>query len=84
MYYPCISRFLSVDTLISMPYNSQRYNRYNYVINNPLKHTNPSVYDIFSDNDYKIITRKMMNMSQKNLILIIVKQGMIEMVIVNQ
>ena len=45
MYDPTISRFLSIDPLISMPYNSQRYNRYSYVMNNPLKYTDPTGYD---------------------------------------
>ncbi|MCJ8325862.1 MAG: hypothetical protein MJK08_02080 [Campylobacterales bacterium] len=53
MYDPRISRFLSVDPLLSRPYNSQRYNRYNYVMNNPLKYIDPTGYDILSADDKK-------------------------------
>ena len=52
MYDPRISRFLSVDPLISMPYNSQRYNRYNYVMNNPLKYIDPSGYDPLTSKEH--------------------------------
>ena len=52
MYDPRIARFLSVDPLISMPYNSQRYNRYNYVMNNPLKYIDPSGYDALTSKEH--------------------------------
>ena len=55
MYDPRISRFLSVDPLLQDPSNSQNFNRYNYVINNPLKYTDPSGYgygDNEDDGDY--------------------------------
>ncbi|SMN17254.1 Rhs family protein [uncultured Candidatus Thioglobus sp.] len=42
VYDPSIGRFLSADTYIQDPYNTQSYNRYSYVINNPLKYTDPS------------------------------------------
>lgn len=42
LYDPEIGRFLSPDTYIQAPYNSQNYNRYSYVLNNPLKYTDPS------------------------------------------
>ncbi len=35
-------RFLSADTLVSNPGNTQSYNRYSYVLNNPLTLTDPS------------------------------------------
>ena len=50
MYDPRISRFLSVDPLLQDPSNSQNFNRYNYVMNNPLKYTDPSGYGY--DDDY--------------------------------
>jgi hypothetical protein len=40
-------RFLSADPYIQSPYNTQSYNRYSYVMNNPLKYTDPSGYNPF-------------------------------------
>ena len=37
-----IGRFLSADTLIQDPHDSQAYNRYSYVRNNPMNLTDPS------------------------------------------
>ena len=45
MYDPSISRFLSPDIYIQSPTNSQNFNRYSYVMNNPLKYTDPSGYE---------------------------------------
>ncbi|MXP06694.1 MULTISPECIES: RHS repeat-associated core domain-containing protein [unclassified Apibacter] len=42
MYDPVLKQFLSPDNNIQDPYNSQNYNRYGYVLNNPLKYTDPS------------------------------------------
>ncbi|CAC9424010.1 hypothetical protein [uncultured Gammaproteobacteria bacterium] len=42
VYDPQIGRFLSADPYIQAPYNTQSYNRYSYVMNNPLKYTDPS------------------------------------------
>ena len=42
LYNPVLGRFLSPDNLVQMPDNAQRYNRYSYCLNNPLKYTNPS------------------------------------------
>ena len=44
VYDPNIGRFLSADPHIQAPYNTQSYNRYSYVLNNPLKYTDPSGY----------------------------------------
>ncbi|CAC9483588.1 hypothetical protein BPUTSESOX_624, partial [uncultured Gammaproteobacteria bacterium] len=44
VYDPQIGRFLSADPYIQAPYNTQSYNRYSYVMNNPLKYTDPSGY----------------------------------------
>ncbi|NQZ12819.1 MAG: RHS repeat-associated core domain-containing protein, partial [Algicola sp.] len=43
-YDPELGRFLSVDPFISMPENGQSLNPYSYVMNNPLKYTDPSGY----------------------------------------
>ena len=42
MYDPQQGRFLSPDSHIQDPYNTQNYNRYGYVLNNPLTLTDPS------------------------------------------
>jgi RHS repeat-associated protein len=42
MYDPQLGRFLSPDNFIQDPYNTQNYNRYGYVLNNPLMYTDPS------------------------------------------
>ena len=44
VYDPTIGRFLSPDPHIQDPHNTQSYNRYTYVLNNPLKYTDPSGY----------------------------------------
>ena len=42
LYDPVLGRFLSPDNFVQMPDNAQRYNRYSYCLDNPLKCTNPS------------------------------------------
>jgi len=42
LYDPVLGRFLSADTIVPDPMNMQGYNRYAYVINNPLKYVDPS------------------------------------------
>ena len=44
VYDPVISRFLSADLFIQAPGNTQSYNRYSYVLNNPLSMVDPSGY----------------------------------------
>ena len=39
-----VGRFLSGDPHVQAPENSQNYNRYAYVLNNPLSYTDPSGY----------------------------------------
>jgi RHS repeat-associated protein len=41
-YDPEIKRFISADTIVPDPVNSQAFNRYAYCINNPLKYIDPS------------------------------------------
>lgn len=48
IYDPNLGRFLSADPLIQAPYNSQSYNRYSYVMNNPLSLVDPSGYSWLS------------------------------------
>ncbi|MDW6002466.1 RHS repeat-associated core domain-containing protein [Vibrio mangrovi] len=42
VYDPTLARFLSADTYIQASDNSQSYNRYSYVLNNPMKYYDPS------------------------------------------
>ncbi|GAB58219.1 toxin TcdB middle/N-terminal domain-containing protein [Rheinheimera nanhaiensis] len=45
IYDPTLGRFLQADPFIQAPENSQNYNRYSYVINNPLRYVDPSGYN---------------------------------------
>ena len=42
LYDPLLRRFLNADDNIQDPYNSQSYNKYGYVLNNPLMYNDPS------------------------------------------
>ena len=44
VYDPTMGRFLSPDPLVQAPNNSQSYNRYTYVFNNPLSFFDPTGY----------------------------------------
>ncbi len=44
IYDSQLGRFLQADPFIQAPKNSQSYNRYSYVLNNPLSYTDPSGY----------------------------------------
>ncbi len=44
VYDPELGRFMSADPFVQAPYNSQSYNRYSYVFNNPLSFTDPTGY----------------------------------------
>ena len=51
IYDPALGRFLSADPIIQAEGDLQNYNRYSYVLNNPLKYTDPSGHifgEIFS------------------------------------
>ncbi len=47
------ARFLSADPNIFHPFDTQNFNRYSYVMNNPLMYTDPSGFDVFSQDDYE-------------------------------
>ena len=48
LYDPQLGRFLSPDAQIQYPDQTQSFNRYTYVNNNPLSYTDPSGYGFFS------------------------------------
>ena len=39
---PVLGRFVSPDTIVPNPSNGQDYNRYSYVLNNPIRYNDPS------------------------------------------
>ncbi len=41
-YDPAIGRFISADRLVPNPYNTQSFNRYMYVLGNPVRYNDPS------------------------------------------
>ncbi|MFH0769583.1 MAG: RHS repeat-associated core domain-containing protein [Chloroflexota bacterium] len=45
-YDPTIGRFISPDTIVPQSANPQALNRYSYVLNNPLRYTDPTGYDV--------------------------------------
>jgi len=48
-YDPALMRFVQADTLVPEPGNPQSLNRYAYVLNNPLKYTDPT--SLFSEEE---------------------------------
>jgi RHS repeat-associated protein len=46
IYDPELGRFLSADPYVQVPEYSQNFNRYSYVLNNPLTYTDPSGHKI--------------------------------------
>lgn len=49
VYDPNLGRMLQADPFIQAPGNTQSYNRYSYVMNNPLGYTDPSGYFSFKE-----------------------------------
>ena len=45
IYDPQLGRMLQADPFVQAPGNTQSYNRYSYVQNNPLRYTDPSGYN---------------------------------------
>jgi RHS repeat-associated protein len=49
IYDPGIGRFLSADPFVQAPTQTQNYNRYSYVLNNPLSFTDPSGFNFLNN-----------------------------------
>jgi RHS repeat-associated protein len=56
IYDPKLHRFLQPDNNVQDLFNTQNYNRYGYVLNNPLKYTDPSGESWWSDNWKQVAT----------------------------
>ncbi|MBI3775046.1 MAG: hypothetical protein HY273_05750, partial [Gammaproteobacteria bacterium] len=60
-YDPTLGRMMQADPTVSMPENLQSYNRYSYVMNNPLCYTDPTGYRPFwSKRKIAAITRDLL------------------------
>jgi hypothetical protein len=42
IYEPLVARFMSSDPIVQDPFSTQSLNRYSYVMNNPMAHTDPT------------------------------------------
>ena len=70
VYDPVLARFLSADPSIQAPGNLQSYNRYSYVLNNPLAYTDPSGFSWFSSL-FKSITKAITQVLQNPIVRIV-------------
>ncbi len=76
-YDPLLGRFVQPDTIVSDPYSPMAWNRYTYVMNNPLRYTDPTGHleqllspeqlDINGFNNLQSFTLLSRNVSQDNL-----------------
>ncbi len=55
MYDPILARFISADPLVQAPLDMQSYNRYSYVLNNPLAYTDPTGYSWLSKKTKQLV-----------------------------
>ncbi len=67
VYDPLLGRFMTPDPFIQAPSNLQSYNRYSYVLNNPLAYTDPSGYfNLFKKSDWAKLTTKILEQAGRN------------------
>ncbi|MCC4310608.1 FG-GAP-like repeat-containing protein [Alcanivorax marinus] len=50
IYDPTLGRFMSADPVVKGLQNTESYNRYSYVLNNPMSYTDPTGYSWWSKN----------------------------------
>ncbi len=55
IYDPTLGRFLQADPIIQAPNNSQSYNRFSYVFNNPMSYTDPSGFSAWTNFRDKVL-----------------------------
>lgn len=72
VYDPVVGRFMSPDDKAIVPVSSQHFNRYSYVLNNPLKYTDPSgweniIYFVAAGNANKQQARSIANRTNEAL-----------------
>jgi RHS repeat-associated protein len=60
IYDPELGRFLSADPFVQVPEFSQNFNRYSYVLNNPLSMTDPSGNSWLKDNWVTVVVAVVM------------------------
>jgi RHS repeat-associated protein len=68
-YNPVLGRFMQADPFIQAPGNLQSYNRYSYVLNNPMSMTDPSGYFSLGKlfNPLKSIVRSVLSIIPQNV-----------------
>ena len=54
IYDPKLARFLTPDPLVSRPLSGQSWNRYSYVLNNPLRYVDPSGFEPEIDRPFEV------------------------------
>lgn len=78
IYDPILGRFLQADPFVQAPHNTQNYNRYSYVLNSLVSHTDPSGYlhrtcCIYSATKFCAISTAERNFFQQKVLLFLVK-----------
>ncbi len=51
IYDPLLGRFFSADLIVQSPGSLQSFNRYSFVLNNPLTHTDPTGFSVKLDKE---------------------------------